>query len=57
MIMGMQSVFVVGGEDLPTLPDVYANVYLDGGNFTSWNASEVDSIEKIMETSYWRIHD
>lgn len=57
MVMGMQSVFVVGGDDLPVLPDAYANVYLEGGNFTPWSASEIATIDNLKGASYWEIDD
>jgi hypothetical protein len=57
MVMGMQSVFVVGGEDLPVLPDAYANIYLKGGNFTPWNASEIATIDNLKVASYWEVGD
>jgi hypothetical protein len=57
MVMGMQSVFVVGGDNLPVLPDAYANVYLKGGNFTPWSASEIATINNLKGASYWEIDD
>jgi hypothetical protein len=54
MVMGMQRVFVMGGEDLPALPAAYAG-YLQGGNFTPWNASEINTIDHLKDTSYWGI--
>jgi hypothetical protein len=53
MIMGMQSIFVVGGENLPALPDAYANIYLHGDNFKPWNMPEIDQIECGSDASYW----
>jgi L-ascorbate oxidase len=55
MVMGMQSVFVMGGEDLPALPAPYTNLYLEGGNFPPWNASEIDIIEHLKTSSSWDI--
>jgi hypothetical protein len=53
MVMGMQSVFVMGGEDLPVLPEAYANIYINGGNFTPWNNSEIELIDQIRTISYF----
>jgi hypothetical protein len=53
MVMGMQSVFVMGGEDLPVLPEAYANIYVNGGNFTPWNNSEIELIDQIRTISYF----
>lgn len=55
MIMGMQTIFVMGGENLPLLPAAYANAYLDGGNFPQWNNSEVELIDQMRTISYFGI--
>ena len=55
MVMGMQTVFVMGGENLPLLPAAYANTYLDGGDFPQWNNSEIELIDQIRTISYFGI--
>jgi len=55
--MGMQSVFVVGGEELPVLPEAYAMVFIHGGCCSSWNKSSIGSIEDLRSISYWGIGD
>jgi hypothetical protein len=52
MMMEMQSVFVMGGEDLSRLPEAYANVYLDEENFTPWNDSEIDMTDHLRPISF-----
>ena len=54
MVMGMQSVFVMGGENLPPLPAAYGDIYMNGGNFAPWNASEIMTIDSLQEMSYWK---
>jgi len=55
MVMGMQSVFVMGGENSPVLPEAYSNTYLDGGNFPQWNNSEIELIDQMRTISYFGI--
>jgi len=55
MIMGMQSVFVVGGESLPELPKVFENIFVYGGCFECWNNTSIGSIEDLRDISFWGI--
>lgn len=55
MVMGMQTVFVMGGENLPPLPEAYSNIYLDGGDFPDWNNSEIELIDQIRTISYFGV--
>jgi hypothetical protein len=55
MVMGMQSVFVVGGEDLPALPEVYAKIFVHGSCHDCWRISSISTIEDLKDISYWGI--
>ena len=57
MLMGMQSVFVMDGEDLPVLPKAHPTAFVEGGNFAPWNVSEIEIIYQVRSILNWGLDD